>query len=52
MYTYAPPDPLINVSAAPAAPTNIGYGTTNANAGVGIGMLKGGFKNLIEKAIN
>ena len=32
--------------------TNVGYGTTNANAGVGIGMLKGGFKNSIKKAIN
>ena len=32
--------------------TNIGYGTTNADAGVGIGMLKGGFKNLTKKAIN
>ena len=27
-------------------------GTTNADAGVGIGLLKGGFKNLIEKVIN
>ena len=29
-----------------------GYGTTNADARVGIGMLKGGFKHLIKKAIN
>ena len=27
------------------------YGTTNTDAGVGIGMLRG-FKNLMEKAIN
>ena len=31
--------------------TNTGYGTTNADAGVGIG-LKGGFKKITEKAIN
>ena len=30
---------------------NADYGTTNADAGLGIG-LKGGFENLIEKAIN
>ena len=30
--------------------TNIGYGTTTADAGVGIG-LKGGFKILIKKPI-
>ena len=30
----------------------IGYGTTKTDAGVGIGLLKGGFNNLIEKAIN
>ena len=30
----------------------VGYGTTNADTGVGIGMLKGGFRNLIKKAIN
>ena len=29
--------------------TNVGYGTTNTDAGVGIGLLKGGFKNLIKK---
>ena len=28
------------------------YGTTNADAGVGIGMLKGGLTNLTDKAIN
>ena len=32
-------------------PTNTGYGTTNADAGEGIGMLKGIRKN-IKKAIN
>ncbi len=32
--------------------TNAVYGTTDADAGVGIGMLKGIQKNLIEKAIN
>ena len=31
--------------------TELGYGTTNADAGVGIG-LKRGFRNLIEKAMN
>ncbi len=31
--------------------TNTVYRTTNADAGVEIGMLNGGFKNLIEKAI-
>ena len=29
--------------------TKVGHGTTNADAGVGIGLKKGGFKNLIEK---
>ena len=38
--------------------TNAVYGTTNADAGVGIGMLKGGIRNLTknnsfaDKAIN
>ena len=32
--------------------TELGYGTTNADAGLGIGMLRGGFEDLIEKAIN
>ena len=32
--------------------TNIGYGTTNADAGVGIGTLKGDSKKLIKKAIH
>ena len=32
--------------------TNVGYGTTNTDAGVGIGMKTGGFENLIEKAMN
>ena len=31
--------------------TNTVYGTTDADTGVGIG-LKGGFNNLIKKAIN
>ena len=31
--------------------TNVGHGTTNADAGVGIG-LKGGFNNLIKQAMN
>ena len=29
--------------------TELGYGTTNTDAGVGIGMLKGGFRNLTKK---
>ena len=29
--------------------TNTGYGTTNADARVGIGMLKGGLKNLTKR---
>ena len=32
--------------------TNAVYGTTNADPGVGIGMLRGDSTNLIEKAIN
>ena len=32
--------------------TNVGYGTTNADAGGGIGMLKGGLKKYIQNAIN
>ena len=32
--------------------TNVGYRTTNADAGVGIGLKRGGFRNLIKKAIN
>ena len=32
--------------------TNTGYRTTNADAGVGIGMKRGDSKKLIEKAIN
>ena len=32
--------------------TNVGCGSTNADAGVGIGLLKGGFKNFTKKAIN
>ena len=32
--------------------TKIVYGTTNTNARVGIGMLRGKFRNLIKKAIN
>ena len=30
----------------------LGYGTTNADAGVGIGMKRGDSKKVIEKAIN
>ena len=30
-------------------PTNTGYGTTNADAGEGIGMLKRGFKKILKK---
>ena len=32
--------------------TNAVYGTTNTDAGVRIGLFKGGPKNLIKKAIN
>ena len=42
---------LERVPAPGGRTTNIGYGTTNAGAGVGIG-LKGGFNNLNKKAIN
>ena len=47
--------PIPNIQAATElgyGTTELGYGTTNADAGVGIGLLRGGFKNLIEKAIN
>ena len=33
-------------------PPNTVYGTTNTDAGVGIGMLTGDSNNLIKKAIN
>ena len=50
-------EPLRSLHAAGACwnlygTTNTVYWATNADAGVGIGMLRGGIKNLIEKAIN
>ena len=45
--------PLWEASAIPLfyGTTNIGHGTTNADAGVGIGMERGGFEKLTKKQL-